>query len=86
MEQAQGHELGQMTDVRVIKSRKPIFKAEIESEAQQDNEEKCFVNYKMLFNTIYFNEVRHRELLPVSGIKGSCFVIIRRSYLCRTAE
>lgn len=35
-----GHELGQMTGVRVIKLRKPIVKAEIESEAQQDNEEK----------------------------------------------
>lgn len=35
-----GHELGQMTGVRIIKLRKPIVKAEIESEAQQDNEEK----------------------------------------------
>lgn len=34
-----GHELGQMAGVNVIKPRKTIFKAEIESEAQQDNDE-----------------------------------------------
>lgn len=35
-----GHKLGQMAGIGVIKPRETIFKAEIESKAQQDNDEK----------------------------------------------
>lgn len=62
-----GHELGQMAGIRVITLRKTIFQRKQKVEHSKTMMRKRVVNWKMLFNLMYFCGVGCRELPPVPG-------------------